>query len=81
VGRGITIKTKSEEQLAFYNLGENQYFKALVAWLENTKKEGEKKYLWASEPEKTLWQGRLQMITEILDEKDSALEKLKKSNQ
>ena len=78
---GITAKTDKELLLAITNLENDHKFATICKWLKETKGKCEHNFLWGKEgKDSDLWKGRTQMIAEILNEFDSALENLKKIN-
>ena len=76
--KGVTANEDKALWLAFHALEGTAEFNIISKWLADTKTMCQEKYLWATtNEERALRQGRLQMIAEILDTKENALEHLK----
>ena len=83
MARGVTEKTGKREWIALHNLSQNTDFTVVLEWLDKTKVKCDNNFLWARDItdgiSKDVFQGRSQMITEILKEYNNALDSLKKA--
>ena len=73
----IVEATTDDLLTAIISLKDDVRFNQIYEWLETSKKKVGDACLWeVKEPEKTILQGRLQMLTVILETIDEALDKM-----